>query len=323
MRIVILGSGALGCVFAGYLARGGHDVTVVARQARLAELQGRPVRVGGFAEFEAPVTWASGASAPDADLLVVSVKTFDTAVALDQLAGGQYAAALSIQNGLVKNELLEQHYPGSVLGAATLVGASLSGPAHALHILDGATYVGELDGRPSERAAEIAAAFTQAGLPAEARQDVASVEWSKLCQYAGATFVGASARRHLHEVYLDPDLAALYTRVCREAAEVAHRAGVEVGDFQGFPMATVRGLDFDAAVASVHQRGEAMRARGLTNIRSSMLQAMDAGRPTELEDTAGWLLAAAARFDVAAPTTQTLYRLLRGVTAPREPAPAG
>jgi ketopantoate reductase len=50
-----------------------------------------------------------------------------------------------------------------------------------------------------------------------------------------------------------------------------------------------------------------------------MLQAMDAGRPTELEDTAGWLLAAAARLDVAAPTIDTLYHLLRGALATEGP----
>ena len=72
MRIVILGNGALGCTLGGYLARAGHTVSIVARPERLAELRGRPVRVSGLADFEAPVDWVAAGGVPDADVMMVT-----------------------------------------------------------------------------------------------------------------------------------------------------------------------------------------------------------------------------------------------------------
>ncbi len=320
MRIVILGSGALGGVMGAFLARAGHTVTVLARRERLAELEGKPIQVSGVSEFEAAVGWASAETAPDGDVLVVSVKTFQTAAALAPLTTQRYGAVLSVQNGVAKNEVLLDRFPDNTIGCATLIGATLAGPTHVRHVLDGQTWIGELDGRPSDRVREIATAFSAAGLATEAHPNIQSVEWSKLCQYVGASLTGASSRSPLHRVYLSDDLARLYLAALREVEQVARAVGVQVNDFPGFPVATLSQLEFDAALHETHLRGESLRERGLVGIRSSMLEALERGRQTELEDTAGWLVATARRAGVSVPTVETLYRLLRDFHWSPEPA---
>src|SRR5581483_8991434 len=315
LRIVLLGDGSLGCAMGAYLARDGHQVTIVARRERLAELRGRPARVSGLVEFEAPVAWTAAGAVPDADVLIVTVKTFQTAEALDGLGDAHFDATLSFQNGVVKNEYLEARYPGRVLGATTQFGAEMAGLGHARYILDGRTYVGELDGSRSARAARIAAALDQAGIPTEERTDIRGVEWSKLCQYVGAAFMAGAASALLHQIYLSEDLAPLYLRATREVAAVAAAAGVEVVDCPGFAIASQARLPFAQALAMIHERGRGMQARGITQVRSSLLQALEAGRPTEAEDTAGWVVATAARLGVAVPTVETLYHLVRARAA--------
>ena len=319
MRIAILGNGSLGTTLAGYLARAGNDVTLIVRPERLAELRDKAVRVSGLADFAASVRWASGADAPNADLLAITVKTFQTEAALAGLGDATFGAVLSFQNGLRKNELLAARFPDHVLGATTQVGGELLAPAHARHVLDGMTYVGERDGRVSERATAVAAAFRDAGLPTEARSDIRSAEWSKLCQYAGAALMAAASRQLLHAIYLDPDLATLYLRVVREAATIARAHGVEPGDFPGFPIASLSQTPFTDALAQVAARGADMRARGITSVRSSLLVALEAVRPTELEDTAGWLVAAANSRGTAVPTLETLYQLVRATQSAAPP----
>src|SRR5437762_311412 len=83
------------------------------------------------------------------------------------------------------------------------------------------SWVGELDAHSRERADAVARAFTEAGLPAEARGDIRGVEWSKLCQYAGAALVAAAGGASLHRIYQDADLARIYLAIIREAAAVA------------------------------------------------------------------------------------------------------
>src|SRR5207302_4709627 len=117
----VLGNGSLGCVLAAYLSRAGHEVSVLARAERLVELRKRPIRVEGLAEFDAPVTWASPADAPGGDLLILVVKTFQTELALQQLGSRDYRLALSLQNGVGKDALLETRFPGRVIGGATQV----------------------------------------------------------------------------------------------------------------------------------------------------------------------------------------------------------
>ena len=121
MKIVIMGAGALGSISAALLHAAGHDVTLVARGARAELLKQKGVSVEGLAEVTAPVPIVTDPSSlSEADLLILTVKTFDTDAALQQLAHIKFGATMSLQNGVVKDDQL-----AAAFGAETVLGARI------------------------------------------------------------------------------------------------------------------------------------------------------------------------------------------------------
>ncbi|MGH2588098.1 MAG: ketopantoate reductase family protein, partial [Dehalococcoidia bacterium] len=88
MRVLILGGGGLGTVYAGYLGRAGVHVTLLVKPEHAAALECEEVRITGLGEFTAPVAVISDPGRLGAyDYLLVCVKGRDTEAALAPLLG--------------------------------------------------------------------------------------------------------------------------------------------------------------------------------------------------------------------------------------------
>src|SRR5215468_11502286 len=86
MKIVILGAGALGTVLSAHLARAGEDVTLLARGNRAAFLQEHGATITGLVDFTVPLTVVTDPQQMhEADVLIVTVKTYDMALALQSI----------------------------------------------------------------------------------------------------------------------------------------------------------------------------------------------------------------------------------------------
>ncbi len=128
-----------------------------------------------------------------------------------------------------------------------------------------------------------------------------------------AAALSARDRLEYYKVCKQPDLAALFVDLTHECAAVARADGVEIGDYQGFNPHTLVRLPRAEAIASVVARGETMEAQGLTEMRISLLQDLLRGRPTEVEETLGYLVRKAAERGVAVPLSRFAYGVIRGV----------
>jgi 2-dehydropantoate 2-reductase len=317
MRFAILGAGSLGLLVSGYLAKAGHDVVVVGKPEQALLLKKSGVQVVAPAAFGASIR---AASAPEevgsADYLVVAVKTRDTVPALDRVAGVSFGAALSLQNGMAKDEQLAERYGWpAVIGAATIIGATLLEQGRTLHTMFGATYFGELDGSSSERVARLAAAFNDAGMKAEVPASILSAEWSKLCQIVPAALLSVVSRLEYYKVCKSRDLAELFVSITHECAAVAAACGVQVGDFQGFPIRSIVDAPYEDAVEMILKRGAMLEQSGQTSVRISMLQDVLKGRKTEVEETAGYVVLRAREHGIAVPNVEFGYRVVCGIEA--------
>jgi 2-dehydropantoate 2-reductase len=119
MHIVILGAEALGTVLGAHLSQAGEEVTLVARGNRAAYLQEHGATMTGLADFTVPIHVVTDPhQVREADVLIVTVKTYDMEVALESVKHMQVGSVLSIQNGVVKDEQLAQIFGWEkVLGA--------------------------------------------------------------------------------------------------------------------------------------------------------------------------------------------------------------
>src|SRR5215470_13911366 len=225
MKVVVVGAGALGSIVGAHLARAGEDVVFVARGERAAILRQRGIVLGGLADFSVPVAVATDPREVEtADVLLVAVKTYDTEPALAGLQHLRVRSALSLQNGVLKNEQLASVFgPERVLGAAVVVAGEVLGDGAVRFTLNDRFVVGELAGGVSDRARDLAAALVRAGFPAEASPHVQSVEWSKYLLFVGGMALASLTRLPTAKFLSDPDGALLMARVMRELGDVAAR----------------------------------------------------------------------------------------------------
>ncbi len=324
MHIVVIGAGALGSIYAAYLARGGHDVSLIARGARGAALARHGIRVTGREEF---VARCNVVAQPDAqkgaDLLILATKTYDSDGALLPLQGMEVGSAFSVQNGVLKNEQLIRAFGArATLGAVSMLGGQVM-PAEGdcagavLYNMPGSTTLGEPAGGDSQRAKQVERVLLDAGLGAQTSDRITSVEWSKFVGWSGLSTLAILTRLPTWRFLVESDTALIAARVMRETAAVARRQGVELLD-SGFSSQAFLAASEEEAVKMVQAHGEKLKTNA-PSFRQSILQDADRGRRLEVNETLGHTLILAKQLNVPAPTLDLCCRVLQVVSRAAQP----
>ncbi len=319
-RVVILGAGSLGLVYAGYLARAGAQVQVLCRDAHAQAIAAR----GGVTVEAFGQTWTASVRAtadPSAiqpgEIVIVLAKTPQTRQLLEQARhlADDVRLAVSLQNGLEKNaELARWCGAAAVVGGVSMVGGLLVAPGATRHTFAGPTVLGELGGGGSQRITQLVEVLEHAGLPAVVAADIRSVEWSKTVQVLPAMSVSALTRRYYHEVLTTPELCSVFLQLLRETAAVARADGAKVEDWPAMlPVGTLSTAPPAEAAARLVEFGEELVGRGATSAKPSMLQSAELLRRMEVQEIQGYVWRTAERLGVDVPGVELCYRLLAGM----------
>lgn len=334
MRIAILGTGALATVYGVYLHGAGHEVTVIGRRDSLAQVRNHGLRLHDLdgREITARVEVLdlrelAGGAVPAAsafDYLMVCTKAIDTAGQLSQIRGLAPAAVLSIQNGVLKDDVLRAAFPSSrLIGAATLVSATRNADGSATLVNRSTTLL--VSGDPPCRnalpvagdshagwAAALATALQQAGLPAQLVPDRLTLLWSKAAYTAAGFGASILTRLDVGRILSAPTLRGLFLDLVREGAATATAQGMRPDDYPGLPARSLAELPRDEALALLAAMGERLSGASVP-LRVSMLQDLDAGRPTEAEEVLAPLIEIAHGAGLAVPLLECAYRVVSGI----------
>jgi len=300
MRVLVHGTGAVGGYFGACLARGGHEVTFVARGATLDALRthGLVVELPGD-RWHLPAVHAvdTPAAAPRPDLVLVCVKSYDTPAAAIALRGIVWSQAicLSLQNGIENEEILAHGLElAPLLVAFTRIGVAMTAPGVVAYSGRGEIVFGEPDGTRSPRAERLAAVLAAAGIPHQLRTDILMGAWEKLAWNAGFNAVTTLTGTTVAQVLALPATRALVIAAMEEVDAVATARGIPVRRRR-----TQAVLDDSTA--------------GLPDFETSMLQDLRRGRRLEHDAITGAVVRAASRAGVPVPVNRTLLALLDGV----------
>jgi 2-dehydropantoate 2-reductase len=291
-RVLVFGTGALGCLFGARLSRSGAEVTVVGTWPAALEALGRrgATVVDHEGRWSAPVHVRRLPATPmPAPLALVLVKAQQTTLVAPAVARSLASdgVAVTLQNGLGNRESLEAALaPGRVLTGITVVGAALAEPG-VVRATPGRVVLGTLPGR-EERLARIAQLLEAAGFGVEVTADIDVAVWRKLA--ANCAINALSALRAVPNGALldDPGTHPILAAAAREVAAVAAARGVDLG------------------TDPVELAFEVLR-RTASN-RSSMLQDIERGRPTEVESLNGAVAREGRRLGVPTPVNEDLWR---------------
>jgi 2-dehydropantoate 2-reductase len=297
VRACVVGAGAIGSLLAGHLATVADVVVLTRREEHARALNEQGLQVSGRHDFTASVTAASDPrDLPDFELGSLATKTTGLEPAAESLAGRfPGATIMTVQNGLGAEEVVRRHGDWPLISAVTFMSGTKHSDTHVEYILDTPTWLGPFGETPFDRVREVAQLLVDSGLKAEALPDLRPAQWSKLI--FNATVNGVSALTGLpHDAHFAAesgisDLGYLVHGLVDEGKRVAAAAGVQLHDdpWEMNVLATKRG--------SAHY--------------PSMLEDVDARRPTEVELINGALVREAERCGVEAPLHTALYRLVK------------
>lgn len=298
MNVLILGAGAMGCLYGAAFHRAGCAVTLVdvnrehveAINARGLELERR----SGAELLPIP------AKLPDdvegtADLVVVFTKTFHTDVALQGIAQaiGPETHLLSLQNGLGNDARLARHVAKErVLVGVSSLPSDLVGPGKVRSHGEGGTKLYPAFGGDAEFAGRIADLLAKGDLAAALEPEIHAAIWSKAIFNAAMNPLCALTRRTPGFLGAHEESRAMIHAAVEEGAATANASGVPVDPQPIHDLTVVSATD--------HADHEA-----------SMLQDVKAGRRTEVDAINGAIVEAAREAGVPVPVTETLWRLVK------------
>jgi 2-dehydropantoate 2-reductase len=301
MRLAIIGAGAMGSVFGAHLSEAGHDVAFVDVSRDVVDaLQRDGLQVldrRGSARTVRVRATAEPSGIGPVDLVLVFVKCYHTEAAVHAAAPllGPHTAVLSLQNGwgnaariaaIVGEERL--------LVGVTYHSATVLEPGRVAHAGEGPTFLGRLDGAVDARAAEVAGAFAQAGLPTIATPDVLTQIWAKLALNVCTLPTSALLRLSAGELVRQENALALMRALLREAVWVARARGIALDEEERWEAIT----------------GLLRRAAGA---KASMLQDVENRRRTEIDVINGAVVSEGRRLGVPTPHNQTMAWLVRAL----------
>jgi 2-dehydropantoate 2-reductase len=314
-RIAIVGAGAIGGFLAAALSRAGLSVAVVARGDHLAAIRQKGLRVeSDLGSFVARVEAGDDLrKLGDFEALLLTFKAHqwpNFRAQLEPFAAGT-ASIVTMQNGLpfwyVREPHLRSVDPGGaighlfadqrVIGAVVHVSGELAGPG-SIRQSGGLRYVlGDPHGGIAERVEALAEVFRRAGLAPEVDTNLRETVWLKLVNNVGLNPTSVLHGMKIRPMLADPSTRAQVHAMMTEALHVGQAMGV------------VSSLDVDARIAY---------AARLADVKTSMLQDYERGRPLELDPILGAVVELAARYAVPVPRLRDAYDRLRRL-APAEP----
>ena len=237
MRFAILGAGALGSILGAHLSRAGHEVVMIARGERARVLQRQGLVLNGLSEIKArPNVVDDPKRLMDTDTLIVATKAIDTAQAIDTLRHIELQNAFSVQNGVLKNELLSRAFGYSrVLGAMADFSGELLANGEVKFTRNVALHLGEEKGGVSPRADTLAAIIDAAGVRCMTASNIRTREWSKYAGWIAQFPLAVLTRQITWKFLMDERSAMVIVRIVREAAALAAALDVELVDMPPCP----------------------------------------------------------------------------------------
>src|SRR5881394_645965 len=311
MKFAIVGAGAIGAFVGAMLAKAGEDVTLIARGAHLRAMQEHGVRVrGALGGFDARVSATDDPATVGAvDVVLLTLKAHSLTAMAPRLAPliGPETTVVSAQNGIPwwyfyrhggawEGTQLESVDPGGVINGsidpALVIGcviypsAIITEPGIIQHIEGTRFAIGEPDGSKSERCRKIAAAFIKAGLRCPIRTNIRHDMWVKLMGNVAYNPISALTRATLIEIVQCPETRALAAAIMTEVDAVAAKLAIDMG-------------------VSVEQRLQGAEKVG--QHKTSMLQDVEAGKPTELAAIVGAIIELGDKLELELPNTKSVY----------------
>ena len=236
MKILVIGAGAMGCLFAGRLKAQQADVLLYnSNNPHVEQINqsGLVIVERDDKETTIPLQVVQAVSKADGyDVVLVLVKAHATRTVLETMKNSfsPQTLLITMQNGLGNLETIVELFPENPAVAGTMgSGASVESAGKILHRGWGKNYIGKAeDADAQKKLIEFIELLNRSGLETEVAEDVQAVIWNKLFVNVAFNSLTALTRLRNGDILNTDEGQDLLRNVVREAAQVAEKVGVTV-----------------------------------------------------------------------------------------------
>lgn len=306
MKILVFGLGALGTVYSCLLKEQGHYVAGVDREAVVAAVQEHGVQVSGIwgthvQELDKLVSRLEDLEERDFDLLIITVKSYDTAAVARQLAGFIIpdTYVLLAQNGYGNFEAAAQYIDptrlivGRVIFGAETLGAGVS----KVTVIADDVIIGSPDSLIAAGTLDsISQACQDAGIPTRTSKEVMKYVWGKIIYNSALNPLGAILEVPYGRLADNPFTRQLMDGIIEEIFAVLHACGQKT--LWAEP-GTYRQVFYGQLIPPTAQH------------HASMLQDIQRGRKTEIDALNGAVVKLGRQCGVATPLNEVIVAMIK------------
>jgi 2-dehydropantoate 2-reductase len=300
MKIVIVGPGAMGCLFAAFLSKTKNEIWMLEKNNARAEVinQQGIILEGISGNWQAKTKLTTDPKEIGvAELVIICVKSYHTKEAIMNARPiiAENTAVLTLQNGIGNIEII-QEVVGSdrVIGGVTNEGATLLGVGRIRHAGKGDTVIGRIDSKVPVQLRSIREVFNKAGFDTKISRDIKSLLWSKLIINVGINALSAITGLENGRLIEFEGTRKILQEAVTEAVKIAKRKRIK--------------LIYDDPLAKVEAVCEATSANA-----SSMLQDVLKKKRTEIDFINGVIVRLGHELGIAVPINSTLVNLVKTI----------
>ena len=304
MNILVFGAGAIGSFIGGMLSQQ-HDVTLIGRKPHLDAINESGLQVSGKTNLtfypgtaENVEKYIEGnGSDKKPDLVIITVKSYNTHVAIQALEPviDEKVTILSLQNGLTNLETIKNYYRRSpVIGGVISHGVIFVKPGQINHTGSGEITLGGFGQNSKNESKEVTKAFNDIGLSTVSTDNILGELWVKAAVNASINPLTAIIGRPNGTLLDVLEYTKLVENICNEVITVGRAAGIKLPQ-----------CDMINKTKTV--------IRLTADNRSSMLQDIEKGRPTEIDSINGAIVNVGKKYGVDTPINDTLTIMVKGI----------
>ncbi len=313
MKICIVGAGAIGGYLGAQLARAGEDVTLIARGKHLEAIQNRGLEVimadGSNYVVHPSLATSDINQVGSQDVVILAVKAQSLPAIAPQVSSlyNSHTMVVTAQNsipwwyfykhgGEYKGQQIQAVDPQGIIaanieidriiGCVVYPAVELRSPGVIRHIEGDRFSLGEIDNTKTERVQKLAQSFKKASLKAPVRSNIRTEIWVKLWGNLAFNPISALTRATLEQICQYPLTRALARQMMMEAQTIGEKLGIE----------------FSISLEERIKGAEKVGAH-----KTSMLQDIEAGRPTEVEALLGAVIELGKLTQTPTPYMDTVY----------------
>lgn len=313
MKIAVLGCGAIGGLFLGYLSQKKYDVFGVAKDYQAQCLVkdnliiegvrgGHKVKVNVVTKLQ---------EKPDLAILATKINDLE-AVIKNNLEFLKTSIVVSTQNGTAADYILGKYFDQEkIITSVVMFGATFYSPNKVVHNFEGDLVVGNIFGKSIPNRNEVETIL----------QTVTKISWS--ANIKGSKYLKIFLNLNnclpailgisLQEAFMDLEIARLAIRLNQEAYNVVNKSGITLEDLPTYPKGRLVGLVSMDIKSSAMLFSKIMTSLSKEPLYGSILQSIKRQRQSEIDYVNGEIIRLAARNNLSAPLNDKVIKLVHQV----------